>query len=427
MAEFLLLPFGSAGDTFPFIGLGKHLQQRGHSVRVAGNGYFRPHVKEAGLAFDELSSKDDYLENLKDPAIWHPTRGFKAVVGHPKMAEMVEEQHSYIIEQFIRNPNIVVVAGSLAFGARIARETHGLKLATVHLSPSVILSVIKPPRLPNMTIPTWWPRSLVKSMYWLGHRLLIDPTMEQVVGKYRHELRLPKVRNYFRDWIHSNELVLGLWPDWFAEPASDWPKNMKLTGFPLFDTMSSQPLCDAALRFIKEGPLPLVATFGSAMTCGQKLFQTTVETCKSLNLRAILLTPFADQVPAELPPYIRRFDFLPLSQLLPYSTALIHHSGIGTTSQALRAGVPQIITPLAHDQFDNAERVRALGVGTSVPAAKVNARRLTAALHEALGKPEVREKAIVISKHFQGQQAFASLVETLEQFGARRASTKYWV
>jgi rhamnosyltransferase subunit B len=427
MAEFLLLPFGSAGDTFPFIGLGQHLQQRGHSVRVAGNGYFRSHVKDAGLTFDELWRKEDYLDNLKGPNIWHPTKGFKAVVGHPKMAEMVEEQHAYIIEQFIRNPNIVVVAGSLAFGARIARETHGLKLVTVHMSPTVFLSVKKPPRLPNMAIPSWWPRAMVRSMYWLGHRLMIDPTMDQVVGKYRKELRLPKVKNYFQEWIHSRELVLGLWPDWFAEPVSDWPMNTKLTGFPFFDNTTPHPLNEAAVRFIKEGPLPIVATFGSAMTCGQKLFQTMVETCVALNLRAILLTPFKEQVPQSLPPFIKRFDFLPLSQLLPYSTALVHHGGIGTTSQALRAGVPQIITPLAHDQFDNAERVRSLGVGSWVPAAKISIKRLSAAFHQALGKPEVRQKAIEVSKRFQGQQAFLPLVEILEQFGARRASTKYWV
>ncbi|MFT3878297.1 MAG: hypothetical protein QM703_01395 [Gemmatales bacterium] len=342
------------------------------------------------------------------------------------MGEMVEEQHSYIIEQFIRNPNIVVVAGSLAFGARIARETHGLKLATVHMSPTVFLSVKKPPRLPTMAIPSWWPRAMVRSMYWLGHRLLIDPTMEQVVGKYRRELRLPNVKNYFQEWIHSKELVLGLWPDWFAEPVSDWPKNTRLTGFPLFDNTTPQPLNEKALRFIQEGPLPIIATFGTAMACGQKLFQTTVETCVSQNLRAILLTPFADQVPVNLPPFIKRFDFLPLSQLLPHATALVHHGGIGTTSQAC-AGVPQVITPLAHDQFDNAQRVCSLGVGASVPAAKMNTKRLTAAFHQVLGNQGVRQNAMEISKRFQGQQAFATLVETLEEFGARRPSTKYWV
>ncbi len=427
MAEFLLMPFGSAGDTFPFIGLGQHLQQRDHTVRIAGNGYFRSHVKDAGLPFDELWSKQDYLDNLNNPDIWHPTRGFKAIVGHPKMAEMVEEQHVYIIEQFNRNPNIIIVAGSLTFGARIARETHGLKMATIHLSPSVLLSAIKPPRLPNMTIPSWCPRSMVRLLYWMGNRLVIDPTMQQVVGKYRKELRLPRIKNYFKDWIHSTELVLGLWPDWFAEPVADWPKNTKLTGFPFFDSTSTSPLSGSAMEFVQAGSPPIVATFGSAMKLGEPLFKATIEACTALNQRTILLTPFTEQVPEPLPPTIRRFDYLPLSKLLPHAAALVHHGGIGTTSQALRAGVPQVITPLAHDQFDNAERVQALGVSTIVPAAKINAKRLSKGISQAVNQLDMREKALDLSRRFLDQDPFGNLVESLETYAARTPSTKYWV
>ena len=36
---------------------------------------------------------------------------------------------------------------------------------------------------------------------------------------------------------------------------------------------------------------------------------------------------------------------------------------MGTTSQAFAAGIPQVIRPLAFDQFDNAERVEKLGCG----------------------------------------------------------------
>ncbi len=49
--------------------------------------------------------------------------------------------------------------------------------------------------------------------------------------------------------------------------------------------------------------------------------------------------------------------------VLPRAAAFVHHGGIGTTAQALAAGVPQLVVPLAHDQPDNAVRVRRLGVG----------------------------------------------------------------
>ena len=63
-------------------------------------------------------------------------------------------------------------------------------------------------------------------------------------------------------------------------------------------------------------------------------------------------------------------DYVPLRRLLPHAAALVHHGGIGTTAEALRAGTPQLVVPLAHDQFDNAARVAALGVGASLRAAQ---------------------------------------------------------
>ena len=82
--------------------------------------------------------------------------------------------------------------------------------------------------------------------------------------------------------------------------------------------------------------------------------------------RAILLTEFTEQLPANLPEGVRHFPYVPFSALLPRCAALVHHGGIGTTAQALRAGIPQLVTPMIFDQPDNAARVKRLGVGDSI-------------------------------------------------------------
>ena len=41
---------------------------------------------------------------------------------------------------------------------------------------------------------------------------------------------------------------------------------------------------------------------------------------------------------------------------------MVHHGGIGTCAQALRAGIPQLVLPWGVDQFDNALRLKKLGV-----------------------------------------------------------------
>jgi UDP:flavonoid glycosyltransferase YjiC (YdhE family) len=48
--EFVLLPIGSAGDVYPFIGLVMHLQQGGHQVLIIANAHFEPLIRRAGKA-----------------------------------------------------------------------------------------------------------------------------------------------------------------------------------------------------------------------------------------------------------------------------------------------------------------------------------------------------------------------------------------
>jgi UDP:flavonoid glycosyltransferase YjiC (YdhE family) len=56
------------------------------------------------------------------------------------------------------------------------------------------------------------------------------------------------------------------------------------------------------------------------------------------------------------------FAYAPFSQLFSRVEAVVHHGGIGTAAQALRAGRPQLAVPYGFDQFDNAERLVRLRV-----------------------------------------------------------------
>jgi UDP:flavonoid glycosyltransferase YjiC (YdhE family) len=91
-----------------------------------------------------------------------------------------------------------------------------------------------------------------------------------------------------------------------------------------------------------------------------------VDACRRLGRRGLLLSRYRDQLPADLPPGVRHFDYVPLSRVLPRAAALVSHGGIGTLSQALAAGIPQLIMPLGFDQFDNAARLGRLGVAATL-------------------------------------------------------------
>jgi UDP:flavonoid glycosyltransferase YjiC (YdhE family) len=222
---------------------------------------------------------------------------------------------------------------------------------------------------PVMGIPdviTPLPRPFKAMMFWLVDRLMIDKHLAPGVNAYRAELGLPPVHRLFKSWLHSPELVVNLFPEWYSAPQPDWPPNTYNTGFPLFDETGVREIPSDVAAFLDEGEAPIVFTAGSAMAFSRRFLADSVEICRKLNRRGILLTQFADQVPAELPPTVRHFDYIPFSQVLPLAAAVVHHGGIGTTAQAFAAGVPQLVTPFAHDQPDNAHRVKRLGAGDFV-------------------------------------------------------------
>jgi UDP:flavonoid glycosyltransferase YjiC (YdhE family) len=64
----------------------------------------------------------------------------------------------------------------------------------------------------------------------------------------------------------------------------------------------------------------------------------------------------------------------------------------------MRAGRPTVIVPFAHDQFDNAARVRRLGISETVVRSRVSAETLAGALRRVLEDPECRRRAEAIAQ-----------------------------
>lgn len=387
--QFLCSTFGSAGDVFPMLGLALALRDRGHDILFATNEHFGALVRSLGLAFEPLGSDAQYQDCARNPDLWHPRRAFQHVfrclqpVLH-RQYEIHAEQLARLSAKGLAQRSLVAISNCLGFGARIARDRLGLPLITLHCQPAVIWSDAAPPVLPGVVGPRW-----LKSLaYSLGERFVIDATVCPFLNPWRRELGLPPVKRMTR-WWHSPDGVLCLFPDWYAPPQPDWPPHLIQTDFPLWNARSDAGLPNQVARFLDTGDAPIVFTPGSANLHGREFVAAAIDACRALRRRGILLTEFRNQVPAALPGSIAHFDYVPLDVLLPRAAAFVHHGGIGSTSQALLAGIPQVLMPLAHDQFDNAARVERLGVGAGIPAPKFNAARLTNALRRLLDAPSV--------------------------------------
>jgi rhamnosyltransferase subunit B len=419
MADILLMPVGSHGDVHPFVALGKTLQARGHDVTLLTSAYFEALAKKAGLPFVGIGTVEDFLACLDHPDMWHPSRSFKVIAEWGLLPWM---RHSYqLVAERYQPGRTVVVSSGLGFGPRIAQEKLGVPLATIHLQPSMLYSKHAPPELaPNVALP-WYPRWLKRMLFWIGYRFVIDKAVGPETNGFRAELGLPPVRGFLNRWIHSPECVIGLFPPWFGPPQPDWPPNVTLTSFPLYDERGLAEPAPEVEEFLSAGTPPIVFTPGSAMKQAQAFFTTAVEACQKLGQRGMLLTRFAEQVPPDLPEGIRHFEYVPFSQVFPRAAAVVHHGGIGTTAQALAAGVPQLVMPFAHDQPDNGVRVRRLGVGDVIRPTAFRALKVARVLGELTESREVAERCRTVAGKLDGVDGIEKACQLIEGLvGTRR-------
>ena len=409
----LIYPMGSAGDVHPFIGVGKALQARGHEVFIITSGFFEELVVKAGLEFRGVGTKEDFERVQDDPNLWHPKKAFETLV-----KKALNHSYGPILEharELNKPGETVMLAGSLAFGARNARELLDIPLATVHLAPCLFLSRYRQPMLHGAPIPQWAP-GFLKAFQWWGGGKVADKHVLPELNRFRRELGLPPARNIIRSWWHSPDRVIGLFPDWFGPPQPDWPEQTRLTGFPMFDEKGMHELPAEVEDFLNQGDPPVVFTPGSAMAHGQEFFGEGVKALQMLGRRGMLLSRFPETIPTGLPGTIKHFTYVPFSEVLPRAGALVYHGGVGTCAQALAAGVPHLIYHMAHDQLDNLSRMHDLGVGDGLAPKKFRAKRIADMLDRLLNDSTLKARANEIAARFdtaKWMQQTCELVENL--------------
>ena len=261
------------------------------------------------------------------------------------------------------------------------------------------------------------PAPLIRGINRFLDAAVVDPVVAGPLNDYRSEFGLPRVNRIIHNWWMSPQRVIGLFPDWYAAPQPDWPAQAKLTQFPLYDERGLQGLAPELSAFLAAGPPPVAFTFGSAMTQARPQLEASAEACRIAGLRGLLLTRHLAQVPANLPEGVRHFDYAPFSELLPHCAALVHHGGIGTTAQALAAGAPQLVMPLAHDQHDNASRVRRLGAGAEIAVKQYRAKNVANALRNLLADPGLPARCRGVAERFKGHDPLAETCDWIEAVG----------
>ena len=177
-------------------------------------------------------------------------------------------------------------------------------------------------------------------------------------------------------------------------------------------------------RFLEAGPPPLVFSLGSAaFWVAGDFFKQSIEAAVALGQRAVLLVGDDRFLPRDpVPVGIEAYDYASYGALFPHASVVIHHGGIGSIAQGLRAGRPMLVVPIAHDQYDNAARVGSLGVARTLPRRRYQKQQVVSALRVLLQEPSHAERARVVAEEVRSERGTAAAVDIIEEVLARGGS-----
>ncbi len=370
MPNIVIYVMGTGGDIDPMVGVGIELQRRGFSVAFLTNDYFKPRILAAGLEFLSVGTVEQYHKG-NTPEAWERTN----------RSDNFEHYHAPAFEpafEYVKklaNQKVLVLALGEESGARVAARKFNLPFIDFVLSPNIIFSAIKPPAPTSWVMPSHIPGFIMRFLLRRNRKAIFKRfcnaphTVAYRATRKRLGCALP-----FRSKATAL-LKIAFFPEWFGMPAKDWPKNIKMVGFPLLNHANSSSRSEFDALIEKQGA-PIIFTSGTGVKDVEDLFKEGRRICEQLQVPGIFVGGNSGVEFLQGSSFCAHMDYIDFEYALPKALAIIHHGGIGTTAQAIKAGIPQLIRPLKYDQPDNADRIYKLGLGTYVVPEKFKAEQV---------------------------------------------------
>lgn len=381
-----LCTVGSHGDVHPYLALARALVARGHRATLCTNPYFEPLAREFGVDFVPLGERVELADAARTPGAMSPFFGPVKLIRRLLLPHLDDATRQLTEHLRTLRPTCAVLH-PIALGGPTACELAGVPWVGVALAPVSWWNPLDRAAMGpfDPAHPSMFRTRVVQSLARVALRVLVDRPLNGT----RRGLGLAPARDQFITLNSGGVMNLALWSAAFRPATPGDPPQGRIVGFPWFDTLrTSDELPPALERFLADGDAPLVFTMGTAAVhVAGRFFHAATDAARALNRRAILLCGKPEYAPRDLAPSVLAVAYAPFSSVFPRACAVIHHCGIGTTAQALRAGRPQLACPMAHDQFDNAARLSRLGVARVLHHRRATAARLAHELAHLLDDP----------------------------------------
>lgn len=381
---FLFVTWDGGGNVPPALVLARRLHGRGHSVRVLAPGTLRARVESTGSAFlpfpKELEWDESNGRALEDQvAFWTD------ILTGLTLAEAVRAEIQ-------KDAPDVIVADCMLENALAAAELSRLPTAA-------LVHVLYRPWAAMAEPKGWWEDDF--------------NSMNDTRAKLGLDL-IPRPRFMAEVWARP-ERALVLVPREFDAPGDDYSPNVRYVG-PILDERDPEYRWD--LPWPPDDPRPLVLiSLSTTYQHQEEALGRILEAVASVPGRPLLsLARGIESTEVEVPKEIVVRDWVPHAAVLPHTSVVITHGGLGTVSAALAHGVPLLCMPLGREQPNNAKRVEACEAGRMV-AEEASPSEIREALVDVLEADRYRRGAVrmaaIIAEYGRGDRAVQELEDLL--------------
>ena len=413
----VLTTFGSYGDIHPYMAIAMELQARGHEPIIVTSSLYRDKIEGAGIQFTparpDLPPPQEQAQELMD-RVMEPKSGPKFLV-EELILPQIRESYADLLEA-VQGADLLVSHPATYAGPLVGHKT-GMPWISTVLAPMSFFSAYDCP------VPPFWPWT--KKLQAFGPRFM-GALLNVMKAKYRpklfysfrQELGIPDFGNPVFEGQHSPSLILALFSKIFAQPKPDWPRQTRVTGFAFYDGHDEHEMPPELLHFLDSGEPPIVFTLGSsAVWVARDFFNESIIAAQMLGRRAVLLIGDERNRSFEsLPAGVIAVNYAPYQSLLGRGCAMVHHGGVGTTSQGLRAGIPTLIVPFAFDQSDNAEHARRLGGSRTLYRQQYKGARVARELKKLLDEPQYAINARQVGEALRRENGVTTACDLIEEF-----------
>ncbi|MEV0000354.1 nucleotide disphospho-sugar-binding domain-containing protein [Streptomyces sp. NPDC050848] len=427
----LITALPGAAHVYPIVPLASALQSAGHEVRLASahrdaldvavaggltavrSGHEEEVYADFGLERDDIARRlealelgrltEEFARDARDTELWESYRELLSVLtyyspGPGRTATPAE--YGLMVDDLVTfarswQPDLVLWDPAM-LASPIAARACGAAHARYLWGPDYFT----------------WTRNRLAELAAAGRPTVKDPLtslLEPLAERYGYTV--------------DDEMLLGNWSVDLLPPAMRLPTGT--LGVPV----RRIPFTGASLLpdWLYEPPTrPRVAlTLGVSnrvvFSDGEPLIPSLLEMVSGLDIEVIATLDQSQLAGKRLPENVRAFDFVPLNQLLPTCSAVIHHGGGGTFAAAAAHQVPQLI-PFNDSGMEAATTTRYLverGAGLILDAEGTDVDAMRKQLIRVLEEPEFRAGAGRLHEDYLAIPGPNEVVPTLEKLTMR--------